>query len=127
MYSRPRRRDRGKGRHGTRLDLNGKSKPAKPRSFGSEPSPEVCEVEQRLQMLSPDEVLIRYHDLIDQRIAGHLGPMQAFELSRVESRLDAEDEDELCLLAEFQEERQRTHNELVTRIEELLTRLKGAA
>jgi hypothetical protein len=109
------------------LDLNGKSKPAKPSPFGSEPSSEVCEVEQRLETLSPDQLLVRYHDLIDQRITGHIGPIQAFELSRVESRLDAEDEDELRRLAESQKEWQRRHNGLVTSIEELLARLKGAA
>ena len=125
------RRDRGRGtasrRHRIPGYLTPKSKPVNPTAFGRELSSEVCEVEQRLQTLSLDQLIERYHDLIDQRITGHIGPIQEFEISRVESRLDAEDEDELCRLAEFRKEWQHRRNELVTSIEELLTRLKGAA
>ena len=89
------------------------------------PSREVSSIERSLQGLSTDELLARYHELIDRRLTGNLELVESFELGRIESRLNAEDEDGLRQLADYKKQWQRERKELVANIEGLLARLKS--
>ena len=91
----------------------------------SGPSREVSLIESSLQALSTDELLDRYHELIDRRLIGRLQLKESFELDRIESRLNAEDEDGLRQLADYKKQWQRERTELVANIEGLLARLKS--
>jgi hypothetical protein len=88
---------------------------------------EVGAIENAVQAFSTNELLQRYHELIDRRLAGGLQVMESFELDRIESRLNAEDEDEVSHLAGFQKEWQLERREIVADIEMLLVRLKNVA
>jgi hypothetical protein len=124
------RGDRGKGtlsrRHSARFDSLNTLKADGQKAFRSGPGPEVNSIEGRIQALSADDLLLRYHELVDRRLAGEIRLTELFELDRIESRLNARDEDELGQLADFRKEWRRERSELVTNIEELLARLKGA-
>jgi hypothetical protein len=124
-------RDRSKGtasrRHRGCFDPLDGFKPDNGKLHDPGLSSEVSDIERRVQGLEADQLLQRYHELVDQRLTRHARPTESFELGRVESRLNAEDEDELSHLASFKKEWQRERRELVTNIERLLTRLKVVA
>jgi hypothetical protein len=101
-------------------------KPDGQKAFNSGPGPEVNRIERRIQTLSADDLLHRYHELVDRRLTRQIQLTELFELDRIESRLNAQDEDELGQLTNFRKERRSELSELVTNIEELLARLKGA-
>jgi len=71
--------------------------------------------------MDENEVLDRYHELIDKRLTDELNYRESFELDRIEARLNAEDETELRDLRATQEEWQRERLELVSSIERLLS------
>lgn len=70
--------------------------------------------------MDENEVLDRYHELIDKRLVGELGYKEFFELDRIEARLNAEDEGELQDLRVSQEKWRQERRELVSSIERLL-------
>jgi len=74
-----------------------------------------------VRSLSADQLLERYHELVDQRLDGGIGFRESFELDRIEARLNAEDQDELGRLKVLQDDWQREREALVTSIENLLT------
>ena len=79
-----------------------------------------------VRSLSADQLLERYHELVDQRLDGGIGFRESFELDRIEARLNAEDQDELGRLKVLQDDWQREREALVTSIENLLTRFRAA-
>jgi hypothetical protein len=108
-----------------RFNLN-TLKPDGQKAFNSGPGSEVKSIERGIQALSADDLLRRYHELVDRRLTRQIRLTELFELDRIESRLNAQDEDELGQLANFRKEWRSERNELLTNIEELLARLKGA-
>jgi hypothetical protein len=61
----------------------------------SRPSRDADGIESQLQSLSTDQLLDRYHELVDQRLVGEIGFRESFELDRIEARLNAEDQVDL--------------------------------
>ena len=124
------RGDRGKStlsrRHSARFDSPNTLKPCGQKTFNLGPGPEVNSIESRIHALPADDLLLRYHELVDRRLIKQIRLTELFELDRIESRLNAQDEDELSQLVNFRKEWRRERSELVANIEELLTRLKGA-
>jgi hypothetical protein len=83
-------------------------------------------IEHRVQALCTEELLFRFHELVDRRIQGALTYTEYFELERIEARLDVEDRDELDHLTDRQDSWALERRELVTSIEQLLARFEGA-
>ena len=88
---------------------------------------EVRGIEHGVQSLSPDDLLERYHELIDRRFAGHLSVAESFELKRIEARLNLEDQKEVERIAGFEQEWRRDRDGLIRSVEDLLGRLKMSA
>jgi len=68
------------------------------------------------------EVRQRYHELVDKRLVSELTVLERFELERIETRLDAEDEDPRIEARDRQWEMERT--QLLESIQDLLLRLQ---
>jgi hypothetical protein len=83
-------------------------------------------IENRVQALSPDQLLERYHELVDQRFAGQMHLAESFELERIDARLNLQDEDEINRMAVLQHDWKSKRDELVASIESLLARFKAA-
>ena len=83
-------------------------------------------IESRVQALSPDQLLDRYHELVDLRFAGQIHLAESFELERIEARLNLQDEGDLDRMTALQHDWKRERDELVTSIESLLARFKAA-
>jgi len=81
----------------------------------------------QVKALESDQLLGRYHELVDKRLQGALRYTELFELERIEARLDNEDQDEATRLTILQDDWRRERNELVASIEHLLARFKTAS
>jgi hypothetical protein len=68
------------------------------------------------------EVRQRYHELVDKRLVSELTVLERFELERIETRLDAEDEDPRIEARDRQWEMERT--QLLESIQDLLLKLQ---
>ena len=68
------------------------------------------------------EVRQRYHELVDKRLVSELTVLERFELERIETRLDAEDEDTRIEARDRQWEMERT--QLLESIQDLLLKLQ---
>lgn len=90
------------------------------------PNRDVEVIEGQVQSLSADQLLDRYHELVDRRLDGGIRFRESFELDRIEARLDADDQDEPGRLKVLQDDWQRERDALVTSIESLLTRFRAA-
>jgi hypothetical protein len=82
-------------------------------------------IDHSVQALSEDELLERYHELVDRRFTRPLHLAESFELERIEARLNLQDEDEIDRTASLHAEWKRERDELVTSIESLLARFKA--
>ena len=89
-------------------------------------SPDAETIDSQVQSLSADQLLDRYHELVDQRLDGRIHFRESFELDRIEARLNAENQYELGRLKILQDDWQRERDALVTSIESLLTRFRAA-
>jgi hypothetical protein len=67
----------------------------------------------------------RYHELVDLRLTGDIRVEGSFELDRIESRLDALDQ-EPDRTASFRKQWDRERGELISSIENLLARIKAS-
>jgi hypothetical protein len=81
----------------------------------------VIDLASRIASMSDHQVRGRYHELVDKR--PELNALERFELGRIEARLDAEDRDPLLEARERRWQQDRT--ELLSSVEELLTRLRN--
>ena len=122
------RRDgaRARPRHARRIALTKGAKRAAQSVLEPGLSRDASIIESRVQALSTDQLLDRYHGLVDQRLAGHIQLPESFELDRIESRLNVDDEREISRITSFHKEWERERSELVTSIEGLLARFKTA-
>jgi 5-methylcytosine-specific restriction endonuclease McrA len=84
-------------------------------------------IESRVQALSADRLLDRFHELVDLRFAGQMDLAESFELERIEARLNLQDEDEIDRMAVLQDDWKSKRDELLTSIESLLARIKAAS
>src|ERR1039458_8585877 len=78
----------------------------------------------QVRALDSDQLLDRYHELVDKRLQGTLDFTELLE--RIEARLDTEDQDDAARLTILQDDWRRERNELVASIEHLLARFKAA-
>jgi hypothetical protein len=81
----------------------------------------------QVRALDSDQLLDRYHELVDKRLQGTLDFTELLELERIEARLDTEDQDDAARLTILQDDWRRERNELVASIEHLLARFKAAS
>jgi len=79
--------------------------------------------ERRSHVIHPDQVLARYHELVDKRFEKELDPGELVELNEVEDRLNADDESELQQVRSIKRQWTREKTNLVRSISELLARL----
>jgi hypothetical protein len=84
-------------------------------------------VANRVQAFPPEELLERYHELVDQRLQGTLEYTELPELELIEARLDAEDQGEATRLTILQDDWRRERNDLLASIEHLLAHFKPAS
>jgi hypothetical protein len=88
-------------------------------------SPEVEAIERRVQALSDDQLLGRYHDLVDRRLDGAIRYTELFELDRIEARLNMSEQDEIDRMAVLRDEWRRERDAIVTSIDSLLSRFRA--
>ncbi len=81
-------------------------------------------IETRVQALSTDELLVRYHELVDKRLEGQLPYTEYFEIERIEAHLDAEDQSEISRMTALQHNWQVERSQLIASIELLLSRFE---
>jgi hypothetical protein len=81
----------------------------------------------QVRALDSDQLLDRYHELVNKRLQGTLDFTELLELERIEARLDTEDQDDAARLTILQDDWRRERNELVASIEHLLARFKAAS
>ena len=81
----------------------------------------------QVRALDSDQLLDRYHELVDKRLQGTLDFTELLKLERIEARLDTEDQDDAARLTILQDDWHRERNELVASIEHLLARFKAAS
>jgi hypothetical protein len=91
------------------------------------PSRVVQEIENRISSASTDQLLARYHELIDKRLDHGLGFMESFELERIEARLDMGDELEESRITQLDDRRQECRQMILDSIEHLIARLRATA
>lgn len=97
-----------------------------PTDIESVPNEDAILIEDRVQTFSKDELLERYHELVDKRFEEERLPYtEHFELERIEARLAAEDRDEVKRLASVDDDHARQRDELLTSIENLVARLRN--
>lgn len=89
-------------------------------------SEDVQAIEARLQSLTEDELLARYHDLVDQRFEQPLNYTERFELERIEARLDYQDKDELERTAAIRGAWEQERSDLLASLERLLAGFRTA-
>lgn len=89
-------------------------------------SDDAREIENRVQALSEDGLLARYHDLVDLSFERSLEYTERFELERIEARLDYEDKDEFERTTAIREAWERERSELVASLERLLAGFRTA-
>lgn len=111
----------GRGRLNQRHRTQKRSAAVKPLMVASR----AQHIESAVRALSPDQLLDRYHDLIDMRLMGTIRFPEAFELSCVEARLDMADAAELGQLTDFQNAWQREQDGWIASAEHLLARIKA--
>jgi len=83
-------------------------------------------IEARLQSFTNDELLARYHELVDLNFERSLEYTENFELERIEARLDSQANDELERTAAMREAWEQERSELVASLERLLAGFRSA-
>jgi hypothetical protein len=74
----------------------------------------------------PDELLGRYHELVDKRLAGTIDFLEGFELERIEARLDAEDRGGDPRAETLHKEWEQRQEAVLSSIEHLIGRLRAS-
>lgn len=88
-------------------------------------SSNAVEIDGIIKRLSFDQLLDRYHELVDMRLTATLRFREAFELERVEARLRIAESEELDQIQDFQNAWQRERDAWIASAEHLLARLKA--
>jgi hypothetical protein len=78
------------------------------------------EIDRRIRLLPSDEIIQRFHCLVDKRLQGTLRFIESFELDCIEARLDAEEQAELSGAVDSQNDWIRERSQLIESIERLL-------
>jgi len=78
------------------------------------------EIDRRIRSLPSDEIIQRFHCLVDKRLQGTLRFIESFELDCIEARLDAEEQAELSSAVDSQNDWSRERSQLIESIEMLL-------
>ena len=94
--------------------------------FRPGPSEDAKTIEVRVQASSEDQLLARYHDLVDLGLERSLKFTERFELERIEARLDYQDKDELERTAAMRKAWEVERGELVASLERLLAGFRAA-
>jgi hypothetical protein len=90
-------------------------------SFEPKLNEDARAIENRVQAFSTEELLTRYHELVDKRFEGQLPYTEYFEIERIEALLDAEDQGEISRMTALQHDWRRERSQLVASIERLLS------
>jgi len=90
------------------------------------PNDDAKAIEDRVQSFSQDQLLARYHELVNLILEKNLEYTERFELERIEARLDYQDKDELERTAAMREAWEQERGELVDSLERLLAGFRAA-
>jgi hypothetical protein len=82
-------------------------------------------IERQVSALSNDQLLERFHYLVDRSLHGTIGVMEALELDYVEARLDCRDQAEIGRATNFQRDWENERAELFSSIERLIADLRA--
>ena len=85
------------------------------------------DIELRIKCLPSDQLLERFHELIDKRLNETLMFVDAFELDRIEARLISEEQPDMDRVMEFRNAWALERTELVSSIERLIADLKAGS
>jgi len=80
-------------------------------------------IKNRVQAMNEDQLLARYHDLVDKRLMNQLDYQEIFELDFIDARLDDDDEFQQIKAVEKIWTDKRT--ELIGSFKELVSRLEA--
>jgi hypothetical protein len=83
-------------------------------------------IEYKVQGFSSEQLVERFHGLVDKRLNESLKLMEAIELDRIEARLNSEDNEEMNHVTEFRDEWVLERGELLASIERIVAGLKSA-
>jgi len=83
------------------------------------------DVELSVQSLSSCQLIERFHVLADKELNDTLMTAEAFELSRIEARLDSEDQADVDRQSGFQNSWATERSQLIDSIENLMTVLRA--
>jgi hypothetical protein len=88
------------------------------------PPSEAQIIDTQVRDLTPDQLLLRYHDLIDRRLDGSISVKESFELGRIEARLDVDERDDLDRAAAFRREWDKERETVLVSLERMLARIR---
>lgn len=72
------------------------------------------------------QLLERYHDLVDRRLEGSISVKESFELSRIEARLNVDEQDDVNRAAAFRNNWNRERETLLASVEHMLAPLRAS-
>lgn len=89
------------------------------------PNKEASAIILKAATLSEDQLLARYHELVDQRFERPLDYKERFELERIEARLDAACEADMERVAAARGAWETDRTKLISSLEQLLADLRA--
>jgi hypothetical protein len=117
LYSARAAAARGRRRHGNSASRDHRLQSRENIVVDSTPR---IEIDRRVRSLPSDEIIQRFHCLVDKRLQSTLRFIESFELDCIEARLDAEEQAELSGGVDSQSDWIRERSQLIESIERLL-------
>jgi hypothetical protein len=88
------------------------------------PPSEAQIIDIQVRDLAPDQLLARYHDLVDRRLDGSISVTESFELGRIEARLNVDEQDDVHRAAAFRSAWNKEREAVLVSVEHLLAELR---
>jgi antitoxin (DNA-binding transcriptional repressor) of toxin-antitoxin stability system len=82
-------------------------------------------IKGRVLAMDEDQILARYHDLVDKRLMNQLDYKEMFELDLIDARLDDDDDSELQQVETVEKIWRDKRTELIGSFKELVSRLEA--
>jgi antitoxin (DNA-binding transcriptional repressor) of toxin-antitoxin stability system len=82
-------------------------------------------IKGRVLAMDEDQILARYHDLVDKRLMNQLDYKEIFELDLIDARLDDDDDSELQQVETVEKIWRDKRTELIGSFKELVSRLEA--
>ena len=90
------------------------------------PPSEAQVIDSQVRDMGAAQLLERYHDLVDRRLEGSISVKESFELSRIEARLNVDEQDDVNRAAAFRNNWNRERETLLASVEHMLAPLRAS-